>query len=117
MLDKRILKELVILDSAVVDECQSAIFAEMGMRIIVGWLTMCSPSSMRYADLSVERLILTEILEIGDFTHRLINIYHAVAVFKSDAGTVISAIFKSVKAFDQDVIDIPLTDISYYSAH
>lgn len=67
--------------------------------------------------LRLQVLILTVIFEIAHLAHSLVDVERAGWIDQRYTGAVISAIFETVQAFYQHVVDVTISYISYYSTH
>ena len=89
----------------------------MRMRVSIRWLAVGSPARVRDTGHGIQILLLAISLQIRHFALGLIHVQLAVAANQCHTGTVIASVFQPVQALDQDVVDIPVSDISYYSTH
>ena len=92
------------------------------MRVSVGFIrfSVRRPTGVGNADIAIDIFLITETLEVVDFPLCFINIQNrfvAVSVKQSDACAVVSAIFQTMKSFDQYFKCRPVANISYDSAH
>ena len=88
-------EELVVLDGAVVHQCDVAVFAVMGVCVAVGGGAVSGPARMRYAEGAVRVLVLAEVDEIVDLSYGFENIDFSGAA-ESYTGAVIAAVFQAV---------------------
>ena len=112
-----VLQQLVVLDGAVVDDRDVAVFAVMRVRVRVRGFAVGGPACVGDADFRVEVLVCAEGFEIAHLPFGLEDVNLAVGSDQRHAGAVVSAVFESVKAFYQNVIDVSVSEVSYYSAH
>jgi hypothetical protein len=88
----------------------------MWMGIADGWLAMCCPSRMPYADLSDERFCGEDITQIGKLSRSAPA--SKFPVFQSgNSRAVIAAIFEPCQGFYQSRRDSVLTQYSNYTTH
>ena len=89
----------------------------MGMSVDLIGFSVSSPSCMGNADITRCILVGNCLFKVGHLTFGLVNIELAMVIDKRNAGAVITAIFQTVQAFNQNRIGFAFTDISYYSTH
>ena len=89
----------------------------MGMSIDIVGFAMCCPTCMCDTRRTLHVLRFTELLKVGDFTARFINIQLIVGVYYSHTRTVITTILKAMKPFNQNIIGISVSDVPYNSTH
>ena len=116
MLYECILKQLVILDSAVVDNGKVSIFAVMWMGIAIRRLAVRRPASVGNAVSGLRVLVLAIVDEVVHLAVSLVYIDLAVAP-EGDAGTVVSTVFEAVKPLNENIVNVTVSHISYNSAH
>src|SRR5690606_19543803 len=90
-----------ILDDAVVNEREGAVFVHMRVRVALGWRTVCGPARMRNADRSVNRLPGNHGLEAGDLSGRPAKL-DPVSVLKRYARGIISAVFETLEPLHEE---------------
>lgn len=74
VLNKRILKHLIVLDSAVVHNRDFAVLAEVRMRVAVGRFAVGSPTGMGDTRTTRDILVAAERLEIVDLADSFVDI-------------------------------------------
>ena len=75
------------------------------------------PTGVRDADCSAGILLRAESFQFRYFAFRFIDIELSLFVYQSHAGTVVAAVLKAVKAFNQNRIRFALPDVTNYSTH
>ena len=115
--DERVLDDTVVLDDAVVDECDFTGLGEMGMGIDIVRDSVGGPAGVGDSDCACCIFIHKIIFKIRHFSFAFIDIEASALVDKSQTCAVISTIFESVKAFKQYRSGFLPAYISYNSAH
>ena len=117
MLLECVLEDLEVLYGAVVDECQVAVLAVVGVGVVVGGFAVGSPASVGDSESGLRVLVAAEVLKRGHLAARLVHIYLVIGSEQRYAGAVVAPVFEALKALDEHVVDVAVANISYYSAH
>src|SRR5690606_7383070 len=88
----------------------------MRVCIVLGGLAMGGPTGMCDSNSPGYILLLRKMLQLGNFSFCLVY-FKMFMINQCYAGTVVTAVFESVKTFDQNGISLPVADISNYSTH
>jgi len=72
---------------------------------------------MRDTNRTAGVFVRSEGFEFGDLAFGLVDIELTLLVDERYAGTVVPAVLQTMETLNQYRISVPLTDISYYSAH
>ena len=106
----------IIFDDAVVDDREFARVVRMRVRVDIRRLAVRRPARVADADRAGERRFLQLLLQHGEPALRLADL-EPLAGVDGDARRVVSPILELLQALDQDLLRVPVTDISYNSAH
>ena len=75
------------------------------------------PTGMRDTNRTTGILLRAESFQFRYFAFRFIDIELSLFVYQSHAGTVVAAVLKAVKTFNQNRIRFALPDVTNYSTH
>lgn len=114
---ERVLEHPVILDDAVVYQCDVLRFGVMRMGVHVVRHAVRRPARMRDADASAQLLALEEMLQVGDLALTLVYIERTVLADHGDPRAVVSAVFEPVQTLQQNRAGLAPPDISYNPTH
>lgn len=106
----------VILNDAVVHECDFSALVEMRMRIFVGHLSVGRPAGVTNAIASQGRLFRHQFREIRD-TSGAFSRLNLFAVYDGDAGGIVTAIFKAPQTIKKNGRRFRLPDVADNSTH
>ena len=107
----------IVLNDTVMDDSQIMALGIVGMGIARRRLTMSGPACMGNTDMTTYILIVTIVAKIIDLAFRFIDIQLACAIDHSHTSTVVTTIFQTAQALDQDRESILISDITNYSTH
>ena len=117
MLHETFLEDVVVLNDTVVDDGQLLRLGVVRMGIDLIGFAVGSPTGVSDADETRCVLVCDCLFEVGDFALCLIDVELPVVVDECNACAVVTTIFQTVQAFDENRIGFAFTDISYYSTH
>ena len=107
----------VILDDAVVYQCDVLRFGVVRMGVHVVRHAVRRPARMRDADASAQLLALEEMLQVGDLALTLVYVECTVLADHGDPRAVVSAVFEPVQTLQQNRTGLASPDISYNPTH
>lgn len=105
----------VVFDNAVVDQRQAAVAAAVRVRVDIVGFAVGGPTGVTHTHVAAGIFFTGEIDQIGDLAFFLENVQ--VAVLQGDACAVVAAVFKPLKASDQDRVCFLGADVGNDSAH
>ena len=114
---ERVLEHPVILDDAVVYQCDVLRFGVVRMGVHVVRHAVRRPARMRDADASAQLLALEEMLQVGDLALTLVYVECTVLADHGDPRAVVSAVFEPVQTLQQNRTGLASPDISYNPTH
>ena len=117
MLHETFLEDVVVLNDTVVDDSQLLRLGVVRMGIDLIGFAVGSPTSVSDADETRRVLVRDSLFKVGDFALCLLDVELPVVVDECNACAVVTTIFQTVQAFDENRIGFAFTDISYYSTH
>ena len=114
---ERVLEHPVILDDAVVYQCDVLRFGVVRMGVHVVRHAVRRPARMRDADATAQFLALEEMLQVGDLALTLVYVERTVLADHGDPRAVVSAVFEPVQTLQQNRAGLAPPDISYNPTH
>src|SRR5689334_8341951 len=87
----------------------------MRVGIFIIGFAMGGPSRVTHSDVTIKILALQEFFKVRNLAFLFIDIKSLVE--KSDPGAVVSAILKSLKAFNDYVVGLAVANVSNNTAH
>src|SRR5690348_15973273 len=107
----------VVLHDTVVNDDDFSLAVAVRMRVFFGRAAMCSPARVSQAINAVDRIVSDGILEIRQLAGGSTNLHMSVLTHHGDARGVVSAVFETAKAIQDQGYDFLRADISNNAAH
>ena len=111
-----IFQRLVILDHAVVHECQLPSRVEVRVGVLIGRLSMCGPARVADAESSGRRLLRHEFCERSDSPGALAR-FDVLAITDRNPGGIVAAIFEATQTVEQDGSCFRTSDVTDNATH
>src|SRR5487761_344843 len=116
-LNELLLQFEIILDDSVMHDDDFALAVAVGMGIFFRWASVSGPASVPDAVQTVERRQANRFLEISQFSGCPANVKLAVLLDHGDSRRVISSIFQTLEAVQDQGNHFLGSDVADYSAH
>ena len=116
VLDELLFQRMVILDHAIVNECDLAGGVEVWMRVLVVDLAVSGPARVTDSVATARRVFGHQFCQIANAPGALPRL-QIFAIDDGDSGGIVSAIFKAAKAIQEDRRCFRSADVTNNSAH
>ena len=114
---EQLLERLVILDDAVVDDCDSAFASRVGVGVAVAWGSMGGPAGVPDAHGAGRNVLRHVVFQVGDLALFLFHPKLPLALQGGDACAVVAPVFQTSQTLNQDGVGRFRPQVAYNSAH